>query len=214
MSGTPAPDGPDAVEMVVPLTARQRDRLIAYVDLLRRWQPVKNLVAPATLAEVWRRHVADSAQAHAVFPAAVRWADLGSGAGLPGLVTAVLVAERPGAMVHLVESNGRKAAFLRTVTRELGLPVTIYNERIESYAKREASDVEAVSARALAALDTLLALAAPLLIGGAAGIFHKGREFGTELAKATLSWAFDLVEHHSLTEDGGRLVVIRGLKPR
>lgn len=213
MSGA---DGIEAVERILPLSPQQRGRLLAYVALLRRWQPIKNLVSPNTLPEIWRRHVADSAQAHLALPDAARWADLGSGAGLPGLVTAILVADKPDAQVHLVESNGRKAAFLRTVGRELGLPVSVHPERIESVAERlgASGDIQAVSARALASLSDLLRLSAPLLLRGAVGVFHKGQDFASEVAEATQSWGFDLVEHKSRTGAGGRIVVLRGLLAR
>ena len=147
-------DGPDAVAALLPLTPAVRDRLEAYVALVRRWQEVKNLVAPSTLPVIWSRHVADSAQAHLAAPMARRWLDLGSGAGFPGLVTAILIADEPGAAVTLVEANGRKAAFLMAVARELKLPVKVISERIESVAQRHADigAVDAVSARALAGL--------------------------------------------------------------
>jgi 16S rRNA (guanine527-N7)-methyltransferase len=211
------PDGPDAVAAILPLDDRARRRLADYADLLRRWQPVKNLVAPSTLDDVWRRHMADSAQALAVVPTALRWLDLGSGAGFPGLVTAILIADRPNASVTLVESNGRKVAFLRTVGRELGLPIRVVDQRIESVAERVLSSigsVEAVSARALAPLPGLLALAEPWLTAGSVGVFHKGQDFASECAAATQSWVFDLVEHRSRVDAGGRILVVSQLRHR
>ena len=192
------PDGPGAVAAILPLDEAARARLEGYAALLRRWQPVKNLVAPSTLADLWRRHMADGAQALAAAPDALRWLDLGSGAGFPGLVTAILLADRPGAEVTLVESNGRKVAFLMTVARELGLPVRVLGDRIESVAERlsgPAGRFDAVSARALAPLAPLLALAAPWLTAGSRGVFHKGQDFASEIATATQYWVFDLVEH-------------------
>lgn len=203
-----------AVEAIVPLTAVARDRLVAYVGLVRRWQPAKNLIAPSTLPDIWRRHVADGAQAHLAAPDADRWVDLGSGAGFPGLVTAILIAERPGARVTLVESNGRKGAFLQTVIRELGLPAKVVVARIESAAERIDGPVEAVSARALAALDTLLGLAEPWLSAGARGVFHKGRDFESEVNAAVHSWTFDLLEHQSRIEPDGRIAVLTHVRRR
>lgn len=200
--------GLEAVETIAPLTPAARDRLVAYVDLVRRWQPAKNLIAPSTLPDIWRRHVADGAQAHLAAPDAVRWVDLGSGAGFPGLVTATLIADRPGARVTLVESNGRKGAFLQTVIRELGLPAKVVIGRIESAAERTEGPVEAVSARALASLETLLGLAEPWLSAGAAAVFHKGRDFESEVNAAVHSWTFDLVEHPSRIEPDGRIAVL------
>ncbi|ODN72121.1 16S rRNA (guanine(527)-N(7))-methyltransferase RsmG [Methylobrevis pamukkalensis] len=196
------------------MTPRAEERLHAYVALVRKWQTAKNLVAPAALGELWSRHVADSAQALAALPDARRWVDVGSGAGFPGLVTATLIADEDGAAVHLVESNGRKAAFLRTVARELALPVTVHDDRIESFMQRTAPGlvrIEAVSARALAPLPKLLALTRPLLEAGAAGVFHKGQDFASELAETTQSWAFDLVEHRSRIDPAGRIVVLRNV---
>ncbi len=130
-------------------TSRKLDIL---VDELGRWQTIKNLVGPGTLAEVWTRHIADSLQLLAIEPQALRWADLGSGAGFPGLVLAIALAERAGAHVHLVESNSRKCAFLRHVARLAGAPATIHEARIEAVVSGLAGAVEIVTARALAPL--------------------------------------------------------------
>ncbi|PIO99027.1 16S rRNA (guanine(527)-N(7))-methyltransferase RsmG [Pleomorphomonas carboxyditropha] len=186
-------------------------RFVAYVELVRKWQPVKNLVAPSTLPDIWRRHVADGAQAFAALPAAKRWLDLGSGAGFPGLVTAILLADAEGGSVTLVESNGRKAAFLQSVARELKLPARVVSERIESIPERfkETGDrFDAVSARALASLDRLLAYAEPWLTAGATGVFHKGQDFAAERRQAALSWGFDLIERQSRIEPDSRIVLV------
>ncbi|WP_390633984.1 16S rRNA (guanine(527)-N(7))-methyltransferase RsmG [Oryzibacter oryziterrae] len=190
-------------------------RLRTYVDLVRKWQPVKNLVAPSTLPDLWRRHVADGAQALAAAPQARRWLDLGSGAGFPGLVTAAFLADEPGASVTLVESNGRKAAFLMAVARELRLPVRVLSDRIESVAQRQAGSldgIEAVSARALASLDKLLGYAEPWLSNGALGVFHKGQDFVSEWQEATQSWVFDMVKHESRIESDSVIAVISNLR--
>lgn len=209
------PEGPEALEGIVEVDDVARDRLAAYVDLVRKWQTAKNLVAPAALDVLWSRHVADSAQALAALPEARRWVDIGSGAGFPGLVTAILIANDPQAEVHLVESNQRKAAFLRTVARELSLPVTVHPDRIESFAQRYADrlgSIDAVSARALASLPKLLDLAGPFLVRGATGVFHKGQDFASELAETTQSWAFDLLQHQSKTDPGGTIAVLRNVR--
>ena len=125
-------------------------RLTIYADLLVRWQATINLVAPSTLPDLWDRHIGDSLQVRAAAPYALRWVDLGSGGGFPGLVTAILLAETAGAEVHLVESDKRKAAFLRTVSRETGAPAHIHAERIEKFVPAHDTPVDAVSARALA----------------------------------------------------------------
>jgi 16S rRNA (guanine527-N7)-methyltransferase len=216
MSGR-LPAGPDAVAAIRPLDADQRARLEAYAALLKRWQTIKNLVAPSTLGDIWVRHMADSAQALAAAPDARRWLDLGSGAGFPGLVTACLLAGDPRASVTLVESNSRKAAFLRTVARELGLPVTVLAERIEDVGAGGAERlgaVDAVSARALAPLDRLFGYAEPWLTTGSLGVFHKGQDFASERDAATPYWVFDLVEHQSRIDPGGRVLVVSDLKRR
>jgi 16S rRNA (guanine527-N7)-methyltransferase len=217
MTATDLPDGPDAVAAIVPIDRTARERLEDYAALLRRWQATMNLVAPSTLPDLWRRHMADSAQAQALVPDALRWVDLGSGAGFPGLVTAILLAGRDGASVTLVEANGKKAAFLRTVARELQLPVTVLAERIESVAERHAESlgrVDAVSARALADLTHLLGYAEPWLATGSIGVFHKGQDFAVEVASATQSWVFDLVEHQSRVDGAGRILVVSSLSRR
>ncbi|SCM77897.1 Ribosomal RNA small subunit methyltransferase G [uncultured Pleomorphomonas sp.] len=204
-------DGLGAVRAILPLDAAMEARFVAYVELVRKWQPVKNLVAPSTLPDIWRRHVADGAQAFAALPAAKRWLDLGSGAGFPGLVTAILLADVEGGAVTLVESNGRKAAFLQTVARELKLPARVVSERIESIPERfkETGDrFDAVSARALASLDRLLAYAEAWLTAGATGVFHKGQDFAAERRQAALSWSFDLIERQSRIEPDSRIVLV------
>ena len=135
-------------------------RLLAYQALLGRWQQRINLVGPATLDDFWARHAADSAQLLALAGDRRIWLDLGSGGGFPGLVVAIMLAES-GGHVHLVESDGRKAAFLRTVIREVGVPASVHNRRAEELAMAgEASlaDVQVISARALAPLPDLLEL--------------------------------------------------------
>jgi len=206
-----ADDDLDAVRAILPLDAAMEQRLVAYVGLVRKWQPVKNLVAPSTLPDIWRRHVADGAQAFAALPNARRWLDIGSGAGFPGLVTAILLADVEGGSVTLVESNGRKAAFLQAVARELKLPAKIVSDRIESLPERlSPSDnrFDAVSARALASLDRLLEYAEPWLSAGATGVFHKGQDFAAEHRQAALSWSFDLVERKSRIEADSRIILV------
>ncbi|NLH81678.1 MAG: 16S rRNA (guanine(527)-N(7))-methyltransferase RsmG [Phyllobacteriaceae bacterium] len=207
-------DDATVVEAIVPVSRETRDRLQIHVDLLRKWQKSQNLVAPSTLPEIWWRHVADSAQTLAVLPTAKRWIDFGSGAGFPGLVTAILLAETPGAAVHLVESNRGKAAFLRTVARETGAPAIVHAERIETFDAGFSEPVDGVSARALAPLSNLVRVAAPHVARGAVAVFHKGRDFAAEIREATLSWDLDLVEQVSRIDPAGRLISIRRIVPK
>lgn len=184
-------------------------RLEAIVDLLRRWQGTINLVAPATLPAIWQRHVADSLQLLALAPAAAsRWVDLGSGGGFPGLVVAAVLAERPGAVVHLVESDTRKAAFLRESARVAGLPVEVHAERIEKVAEKLAPGTHVVSARALAPLAKLLDLASPFLAAGAPALFPKGKDAERELTEARKGWTLDLNLAPSRTDPDARIVVV------
>jgi 16S rRNA (guanine527-N7)-methyltransferase len=178
------------------------ERLVAALD---RWQPAINLVAPATLPQIWTRHVADSAQLVALAPARPRsWVDLGSGGGFPGLVIAAIVAA--DCEVHLVESTAKKAAFLREAARAMGVTVTVHAARVEPVAANLRADV--VSARALAPLADLLRLAEPLLKTGASGLFPKGREAAAELTEARKCWRFSASLHPSLTDPEARIVRI------
>lgn len=207
-------DDASALAGVVDVSRETIERLQLYVDLLRRWQPAQNLVSPKTLDQIWRRHIADSAQLVALFPHARRWIDLGSGGGLPGLVTAILLTGRDGATAHLVESNQRKCAFLRTVIRETGAPATVHEGRIESVVKQWRDPVDRISARALASLTDLLELSEPLLAGGARAAFHKGEDFDAELAEASKSWTVNLVRHKSMIDAGSSVVEILGAARR
>lgn len=189
-------------------------RLLVLVELLAKWQKTINLIAPATLPHIWQRHVADSVQLLQLAPPTVtRWVDLGSGGGFPGLVVAAALAERPGAKVHLVESDTRKAAFLREAARVAKLPVEVHAQRIEKVAPLLAPGTQVVSARALAALPKLLDLAAPFLVSGALGLFLKGKDATRELTEAAKGWTLDVELAPSRTDPDGRIVVVRSAKP-
>jgi len=200
------------------------ERLKTYEALLKQWQKTINLVAPSTLGDIWHRHFADSAQLLTLAPpGAKRWLDLGSGAGFPGLVLAILLAERGIGPVTLIESDTRKAAFLAEVARRTGVPVDIRGTRIEKTAtqanvvSRETDDAAAwdvVTARALAPLPRLLELVAPFFANATIGLFLKGREAQVEVEAAQQSWDFAFDLHPSLTDTAGRIVVIRALKPK
>ena len=184
-------------------------RLDGLVALLLKWQNTTNLVAPSTLAEIWTRHVADSAQLFTIAPDARAWVDLGSGGGFPGLVIACVIADHPGAKIHLVESNQKKSAFLREAARTLSVPAIVHARRIEDFASRPMPSVEVVTARALAPLDRLLGYAAPLLKTGAIGLFPKGRDAEAELTAASKSWTMDAQLVPSVTDPQARIVVVR-----
>ena len=191
------------------------ERLQIYVDLVLKWQPAQNLIAPSTIADIWTRHVADSLQTAWMLPDARVWIDIGSGAGFPGVVTAILLADYPDAHVHMIESNQRKAAFLRTALRETGGKGTVYPRRIESVAQTwENGPVDAVSARALASLGKLLQLAEPFTSAGAKAVFHKGQDFQRELDEASDSWSFDLVKQNSFIDPTSRMLLISNISAR
>lgn len=192
----------------VPGLQRIERELGLYEALLRRWQAKINLVAPNTLDDVWWRHFADSAQVAAAAPDATVWADLGSGAGFPGLVTALLLKDRPGAQVHLIESDQRKAAFLRAVSRETGAPVTVHAARIETALPPLAAEIDAVSARALAPLDRLVEMAREPLQNGATAVFLKGEEWQDELTAARGLGNFRVETIQSRTHPRARLIVV------
>ena len=186
------------------------ERLNLYESLLRRWQPAVNLVAPATLPHIWSRHFADSAQLAALVPAEARsLVDLGSGGGFPGLVLGILMAGKGLQRVILVESDMRKAAFLREVARQTAAPVEILSIRIEKCATQLKSEqVDVVMARALAPLDRLLALAAPMLGPQATGLFLKGQDAQAEIAAARKRWLFDVSCVPSVTDARASVVKI------
>jgi 16S rRNA (guanine527-N7)-methyltransferase len=168
-------DNRTAALKLVPVSRETLERLDAYVALLGQWRKAVNLISESTFAEVWTRHVADSAQLLAFAPQAKIWVDMGSGAGFPGLVIAIQLANQPGALVHLIESDKRKCAFLREAARVAGAPAIIHNERIETAAQRITDAVDAVSARALAPLPKLIDFAKIWLEHGAIGVFPRGR---------------------------------------
>lgn len=182
-----------------------------YVDLLRRWQDVKNLVGPRTLDRVWTRHIADSAQLAPLAPTARRWVDIGSGAGFPGLVLAILLRDRADCEVHLVESNSRKCAFLRAVSRETGARAQVHAGRIEDILPR-LGKADVLTARALAPLADLLGLSKDLLRTGATGLFLKGQDLGAELTDAAKSWNIDYDIVPSVTDPQGRICIVRQLR--
>ncbi len=159
-SGPKSVSGPEDFARIFDVSRETLARLGCYAELLARWQRSTNLVAPSTLPQVWSRHFADSAQILALAPEARLWLDLGTGAGFPGLVIALLAADSPGFRMHLVDSNAKKCAFLAEAARATKLSVDIHNERIEEFAQKAPRLIpEIVCARALAPLPRLFELA-------------------------------------------------------
>ncbi|WP_373355338.1 16S rRNA (guanine(527)-N(7))-methyltransferase RsmG [Pseudoroseicyclus sp. CXY001] len=183
-----------------------RERLEAFAADLLKWTARINLIAPGTAEDVWHRHILDSAQLYCLAPESFsHWSDLGAGGGLPGLVIAVLAAElNPTARITLVESDQRKATFLRQAARALSLTPTIHAARVESLPPLEA---DVVSARALKPLAELLPLVTRHLSPTGRAILPKGRRAEEELAAAP-GWHFDLTRSQSKTDPDATLLTL------
>ena len=197
---------PDFLETVGATADREKD-IEAFRALLVQANQTMNLVGASTLGEFWRRHFVDSAQLLWFAPSTRVWADLGSGAGLPGLVLAILLKGRPGARVHLVESMAKRCRFLGEVVDALALPAVVHHARAEALKL----DVEMVTARACAPLDRLLGYAQPYFERGARGLFLKGSEVETEIVEARKTWRFRAETNVSLSDPRGRLLWIEEL---
>ena len=185
--------------------------LVIYEGLLRKWQKTINLVAPGTLPDLWTRHFEDSAQLFDLAPRdALNWVDLGSGGGFPGLVIGILMKQRSGGHVHLVESDSRKAAFLRTVSRETGSAVTVHAERLEK-ALLNLSVPSVISARALAPMAQLLEWTAPLIEKGAIGLFLKGQDVDRELTEISKYSSLQISKVPSRTDSRASIIRVERL---
>ena len=184
-------------------------RLEIYANLLEKWQRTINLVGPSTLDDLWVRHFADSLQVSDAVPEARQWLDLGSGAGFPGLVTAIRYADEAGTKVDLVEANQRKCAFLREVSRETGAPTVIHCGRIEQILPSLDAKIEAVSARALAPLPVLIGYSEKFIDAGAVGIFSKGKQVDAELTDSLTIGKYLVTTIGSKTSSPARLVLVR-----
>ena len=195
-----------------PVSRETLEGLIAFEAMFLEWADRINLAAPSTLSDVWRRHILDSAQLYPLAPEALRWLDLGSGGGFPGLVLGFLLRERPGARIDLVESNRKKAGFLQAVVGRFSLPARIHAARIGGNHGLEQAEI--VTARALAPLPQLLDLAHPWLSAGATGLLHKGRDYRQEVQESALAWQFDLIEHTSKVEPDSVVLEVSNLKRR
>lgn len=183
---------------VLDVSRETHARLEAYAKLVEKWNPRINLVSKSSIADLWDRHFLDSAQILKVCPSFQHWADLGSGGGFPALVLACLTADAPHSPKYtLVESDQRKAVFLRTVIRELGLNARVLSERVEKLAPL---DADVVSARALASLIELLGYAQMHLAEGGVAIFPKGARHAEELNEALEKWTFQVQTHQSVTD--------------
>jgi 16S rRNA (guanine527-N7)-methyltransferase len=197
---------------LTPVSRETEARLDRFLDLLWTWQAKTNLVSPSTLPKLWSRHVSDSLQLLDLAPAAKNWMDLGSGGGFPGMVLACALTDRPGASVHLVERNGKKAAFLREALRVTGAPGIIHLADIEDIVDRVAGPIDCVTARAVAPLHQLIGFAEPLVKRGTKALFLKGQDVEVELTEATKYWNIKPHLHPSRTGGHGWIVELDGIE--
>ncbi len=210
--------GLELVDNVKSVSRETRERLTVFYGLLCQWQARMNLISPASVEHIWERHMADSMQCSALFPETKHLVDIGSGAGFPGMVMAIVMAETGEGRVEFVESNGKKCAFLQAVVRETGLKqagivVRVHHGRIENVLL--GLDVpELITARAVAPLKELLGLTKGFLSRTTVGLFPKGRGHRAEITEAEKSWKFDCKTVPSRFEEGSVLLEISGLKSR
>ncbi len=203
-------DFSDGLPRGLDVSRETRQRLKKYEALLLKWTPRINLIAPSTVPILRRRHFLDSAQLLDITPHTNIWADLGSGAGFPGAVVAILASElRPESRVVLVESDQRKATFLRTVSRETGVSFDVVCKRVEDI---EPLNAGILSARALAPLPTLLEYAEHHLGDDGVAVFPKGEKADNEIAKAVECWRFDCEKHASINDANASVLVLRNIK--
>ncbi len=203
--------GHDALRRIIDVSRETVERLERFHWLLLRWNPAINLVSSGSLPDFWSRHILDSAQLLLLAsPDALRWADLGSGAGFPGLVVAAIAAERnPALRVVLIESDSRKAAFLSEAARSMAIPVEIIGDRVETVPPL-AADI--VSARALAPLARLLDYHRIHRAEHGIGLFPKGQTVHKEVQDASRIWRFEHRLHRSLTDGEAAIVQVGGVE--
>jgi 16S rRNA (guanine527-N7)-methyltransferase len=198
---------------LVPVSRETTARLDRFTALLLDWQSRINLIAASTVPVLWTRHIADSLQLLAIAPDARKWVDLGSGGGFPGVPIACALAEQGSAEVHLIESNKKKAAFLREAVRITGAPAIVHAVRIADFCQSFRGALDAVTARALAPLPELLSIAYPLLKKGPQGVFPKGQDVEAELTEAAKCWSIQASLVPSRTDPESRVVLIRRAEP-
>jgi 16S rRNA (guanine527-N7)-methyltransferase len=199
---------------LTPVSRETEKRLELFVEALLLWQQRMNLVASSTLPHLWTRHVADSLQLVDLAPQARVWVDFGAGGGFPGIPIACALVDKSEALVHLIESTGKKVTFLREAVRITGVQAKIHHERAEKFGESFQETVHVVTARALAPLKTLCDQAFPLIARGAIGIFPKGQDVDAELTEAAKYWSMEAEKVPSKTSPEGSIVVIRSLHAR
>ena len=186
------------------------ERLNALHELVLKWNKTINLISKSSIPELWDRHIWDSAQIAGLHKSGKKWVDIGSGGGFPGLVVAIMSLETaPDREMMMIESDVRKAAFLRTVIRELGLNAKVLVERIENAAPQVA---DVLSARALAELPVLMAFAERHSAPGCAALFMKGTTWEKELRKASELWSFEVKTHKSRTDPAAVILELKDIE--
>lgn len=201
-------DARNRIACLASVSRETLDCFDVYVENLVQWQSRINLISPLTVNQIWHRHILDSAQLLQLCSEGRVWLDIGSGAGLPGLVIAILMRNHSNHHIHLVESNRKKAAFLQHMIQRLNLPATLHVERIENVISCIHS-IDVVTARAFASLHDLLSISNLLLIRGAVGLFPKGRDIESELTEAQKVWHFSYRLHASQTDCLAKIAEIR-----
>lgn len=204
--------GPEDVAAAFNVSHETLERLQTFVALLTKWQVSFNLIGPGTMDDIWGRHIADSLQLVAMAPGETKiWIDLGSGGGLPGVPIAIMLAGRPGFVMHLVESSTKKCAFLTTVRRKTGAPITIHNRRIEALGQMaDRPRAEVLSARALAPLPALMDLAAPFVWKNTVCLFPKGQDVERELTEVARFRRLNTIRYPSRVDASGSVLRIEG----
>lgn len=187
------------------------DRLKEFEKLVLKWTKHINLIAPATTPDIWDRHIVDSIQLYQYSPKPFKsWADLGSGGGFPGIVLAIVARQMvPDAQFTLVESDTRKATFLRTSIRELDLNANVVADRLEN---AEPIGADVISARALSPLTGLFSMITRHIGPNGIAIIPKGRAYEAEIAKAKENWRFDLQCQPSITDPEARILIVKDIE--
>lgn len=199
---------PDEFQSLTGAAPDRMAELQRFLDHLTEANEVMNLVGPDTIPDFWNRHAWDSAQLLDLAPAALTWADLGAGAGFPGVVLAILLKSRPDAHVWLIDSLGKRCRFLQYLVDDLSLPATVINGRAEAQTIR----VDVVTARAVAPLEKLLGYAQPYFARGAQGLFLKGEKVEAELIEARKVWHVQSDLSVSRSDPRGRILSVRSLR--
>ncbi len=208
------PQNATEFEANFPVSRETLDRLRAFVTHLEKWQEKMNLVASSTLGAVWSRHILDSAQILALLPdhfgtparRTLRIADVGSGAGFPGIILAILGAGE----VHLIESDQRRAVFLGEALRITDTEATVHAGRCQDM---DIAAIDVVTARACAPLDRLLSIVTSLIGPETVCLFHKGQDVDEELTRATKYWSMEVSRHPSITDAGGTILQLENVRP-